>query len=85
MDAFPDGVFMREPDARKNVIDVDHHGGVLVVPRSDEAAALEGDSHGLLETGFDQVKHRLGHFVDVGRLRPAFDPERQRRVMDHGA
>src|SRR5258708_1962170 len=40
MDALPDRVFLREPGARKNVIDVDHHGGALVVLRSDEAAPL---------------------------------------------
>ena len=85
MDALPDGIFMREPGARKNVVDVDHSGGVLVVLRSDEAAALESDSHGLLETGFDQIIHRLRHFVVIGGLRLAFDPEGQGRVMDHRA
>ena len=47
--------------------------------------ALESDSHGLLETRFDQIKHRLRHFVIVGGLRLAFDPEWQRRVVNHRA
>ncbi len=85
MDAFPYGIFMRKPGARKNIIDVDYYGGVLIVLRSDEAAALERDSHSLLETGFHQIINRLVHFVVVGRLRLAFDPERQRRIMDHRA
>src|SRR5258708_12453463 len=85
MDALPDRVFMREPGARENVIDVDHHRSALVVLRSDEAAPLESDSHGLLETRFDQIKHRLGYFFVIGLLPPPFYPEGQRRVMDHRA
>src|SRR5580700_3808595 len=85
MDTLPDWIFTRKVGARKNVVDIDHDGGVLVVLRSDEAAPLEGDSHGLLETRFDQVKDSTGHFVVIRRLRLSFDPEWQRRVMNHRA
>src|SRR5258708_8995654 len=85
MDALPDRVFMREPGARKNVIDVDHHRSALVVLRSDEAAPLESDSHGLLETRFDQIKHRLGDFVGIGRPPPDSDSDGSPRRLEHRA
>ena len=63
MDVLADGIFIGEISARKNVVDVDDHRCVLVVLGRDEAAALERDSHGLLEAGFDQIEHRLRHVL----------------------
>ena len=83
IDVLSDGIFIREIGARENVVDVDDHRRVLVVLRRDEAAALEGDSHGLLEAGFHEIKHRLVHLLEVGRLWLALDPERQSGIMDH--
>src|SRR5258708_4628094 len=76
---------MREIGARENVVDVHDHRRALVVLRRDEAAALEADSHGLLKAGFNEIEHRLGHVLEVGRLWLALDPERQRGIMDHRA
>ena len=85
MDVLADGIFAGEIGARENVVDVDHHRRVFVVLRRDEAPALEGDSHGWLEAGFHQIKHRLGHVLNVVGLRLAVNPERQRGIMDHRA
>ena len=84
IDVFADGIFIGEIGARKNVVNVDDHGSVLIVLRRDEPATLEDGSHGLLEASFDEIKHRLGHLIVSGGLRPALDPEGQRGVMDHG-
>ena len=83
MDALPDGIFMREPGARKNVIDVDDHGafslscGVTKRPRSSVIPMA------CCETGFNQIKHGLMHVVVVGGLRAGL---RSRRVRtSHGS
>ncbi len=83
IDALANGIFIREIGARENVVDVHHHRRALVVLRRDEAAALEGDSHGLLEAAFRQIKHRLGHLLEVGRLWLTLNPEGLRGIMDH--
>ena len=83
IDVFANGIFMGEIGAGKNVVDVDDHRSVLVVLRSDEAAALERGSHGLLETGLDQIKHRLGHFVVD--CPASAGPRSRRATTSHGS
>src|ERR1700733_10160036 len=68
MDVLPDRVLVGKVTACENVVNVDHGGRVLVVLLSDEASALQRDTHGLLESGFNQVEQRLMHIVEAGRL-----------------
>ena len=63
MDVLTDGVLVGEVVACENVVNVDDGRGVLVVLLGDEATALQGDAHGLLESGFHQIEHRLMHVV----------------------
>jgi hypothetical protein len=85
VDAFADRTFAGEIRARENVIDVDDERRAFVVLRRHKTPVLETDAHRLPESAFDEIAHRLRHVVEVRRLRPSVDPERQRRVVNHRA
>ena len=85
MDVLSDGILVGEIGACENIVNVDYHRRALVVLGCDEAAALDGDSHGLLKAGFHEIKHRLGHFLKIGGFWLALDPEGLRGIMDHRA
>jgi hypothetical protein len=85
IDMLPDGIFVWEVGAREDVVYIDHRRGMFAVLRRNQASALESDSHGLLETGLDEIKHSLMFVVVVGKLWLAFDPEGERGIVDHGA
>src|SRR5215471_18209281 len=85
VDVLPDWVLAGEIRACEMIVDVDRDGRAFAVLIGHESPALEGDSHGFAKAALDQKECRCVHVAVMSRLRFAFDPERQGRVMDHGA
>ena len=85
MEMFADGIFAGEVGPREEVVNDDDGGGVLVILRSEIAAAFERNAHRGLEAGFGEIEKSLRHVLLRSRLGLAFDPEALGGHVNHGA
>ena len=85
VEALADGVPIWKIHARERVVDIDHDRSIFVVLVGDEAAAQQGDSHGLLKPRLHEKERCRMHVAVVGRLGFTFNPEGQCGVVNHGS
>ena len=85
VEVLADGVLIRKIHACERVVDVDHDRRIFIVLIGDEAAAQQGDSHGLLKPRLHEKERCRMHVAVVGRLGFTFNPEGQCGVVNHGS